>query len=291
MFALSFGRPRGGPGEVDSVEEILLEARGDGVALITLNRPDSLNALTGPMFAALAAMLAECERDRSVRCVALTGAGRAFCAGGDVKAMAGLASRDSAGRSGSTAGFVDRTVAELRAWHEATSLKLHVMPKPTVAIVNGVAAGAGFSLALACDLRLCSDRGRFGTAFRNVGLSGDFGASYFLPRVVGGGRARELFFTAEILDAARALELGIANRVFQHDELMERALEFCAGLAAGPTGAFARMKENLNLAETASLKAVLDQEAFYQRYGRLSADHKEAAQAFVEKRDPQFVGE
>lgn len=135
------------------------------------------------------------------------------------------------------------------------------------------------------------DRARFGTAFRNVGLSGDFGASYFLPRIVGGGRARELFFTAEMLDAQRALGLGIANRVFPHDELMDRALEFCGRIATGPTAAFAKMKENLNLAETAGLQAVLDQEAFYQRFLRLSTDHKEASRAFVEKREPRFSGQ
>jgi 2-(1,2-epoxy-1,2-dihydrophenyl)acetyl-CoA isomerase len=272
------------------MEDLLFDRRDDGVALITLNRPDALNALTDSLFEALGEALAECERDRTVRCVALTGAGRAFCAGGDVKAMAGLASRDGGGGSGSTAGMVDRSAAQLRRWQDAVSLRLHTMAKPTVAIVNGVAAGAGFGIALACDLRLCSDRARFGTAFRNVGLSGDFGTSYFLPHIVGSGFARELFFTAEIIDAARALSLGIANHVYGHDSLMEQALAFCAALASGPTAAFARMKENLNLAETASLKAVLDQEGFYQRFSRLSADHREGAKAFAEKREPHFVG-
>ncbi|HXH23501.1 MAG TPA: enoyl-CoA hydratase [Dehalococcoidia bacterium] len=272
------------------MEELLFEKRSDGVALITLNRPDSLNALTDTMFEALGEALAECARDRAVRCVALTGAGRAFCSGGDVKGMAAMASR-GAGSTGSPAGMVDRSAAQLRGFQNAVSLPLHTMAKPTVAIVNGVAAGAGFSIALACDVRLCSDRARFGTAFRNVGLSGDFGASFFLPRIVGSGRARELFFTAEIVDAQRALELGIANRVYEHDSLMEEALAFCAGLAAGPTAAMARMKENLNLAESGTLQAVLDQEAFYQRYGRLSSDHREGARAFAEKREPRFTGE
>jgi 2-(1,2-epoxy-1,2-dihydrophenyl)acetyl-CoA isomerase len=271
------------------LDEVLFDKRDDGVGLITLNRPDSLNAFTGEMFEELGRLLSECERDRSVRCVALTGNGRGFSAGGDVKAMA---ARASSGReSASVAVMVDRSVAELRAWHEATSLKLHTLPKPTVAIVNGAAMGAGLGLALACDLRLCSDRARFGTAFRNVGLSGDFGGSYFLQRIVGSGRARELYFTAEIIDAQRALELGIANRVYEHETLMEQALDFCAKLAAGPTAAFARMKENLNLAETASLKDVLAQEGFLQRFGRLSADHREGATAFAERREPRFTGE
>ncbi|HEY7270760.1 MAG TPA: enoyl-CoA hydratase-related protein [Dehalococcoidia bacterium] len=271
------------------MDEVLFDKRADGVGLITLNRPDSLNALTGEMFAGLGGYLDDCERDAAVRCVALTGAGRAFCAGGDVKAMAAAASGGARGES-SVAETLERWAAELRHWHDATSLRLHTMPKPVVAIVNGHATGAGMALALACDVRLCSDRARFGTAFRNVGLSGDFGLSYFLPLVAGTGRARELFFTAEVIDAAKALEYGIANRVFEHDSLTDEALAFCAALAAGPTGAFGRMKANLNLAESGSLQAVLDQEAFSQRLNRLSADHKEAAAAFVEKRQPQFRG-
>jgi 2-(1,2-epoxy-1,2-dihydrophenyl)acetyl-CoA isomerase len=275
--------------------EVLFEKRPDGVALITLNRPDSLNALTGEMFVALGSMLEECERDRGVRCIALTGAGRAFCAGGDVRAMAGATSGQRIGRGEkgepSVAGTLERWASELRRWHDATSLKLHTMPKPAVAIVNGHAAGAGMALALACDVRLCSTQARFGTAFRNVGLSGDFGLSYFLPHIVGTGRARELFFTAELIDAERALEYGIANRVYQPESLMEEALAFCATLASGPTGAFGRMKANLNLAETGSLQAVMDQEAFTQRLNRFSTDHREAASAFVAKRAPNFVGE
>jgi len=164
------------------------------------------------------------------------------------------------------------------------------MGKPTVAIVNGVAVGAGFSLALACDLRVAGDRARFGTAFRNVGLSGDYGASYFLPRVIGAGRARELFFTAEILDADRALELGIVNRVFAQDTVLENGLAFCESLASGPTLALKRMKENLNLAERASLEDVLNLEALNQRVGGLSADSREAVLAFNEKRPPSFNG-
>ena len=273
------------------MSEVLLEKRPDGVALVTLNRPDNLNAMTNAMFEALGEVLTDCERDRRVRCVALTGAGRAFCAGGDVKAMAADAAADGRSDRGSVAGRVDRWTADLRSWQDNTVLKLHIMPKPAVALVNGHAVGAGFSLALACDLRLCSDVARFGTGFRNVGLSADFGMTYFLPRVVGGGLARELMFTAEVFDAQRALALGVANRVWPAADFMDAALAFCAELAAGPTAAFARMKENLNLAETAPLKAVLDQEAFFQRFNRLSSDHKEAVAAFVEKRSPVFRGE
>jgi 2-(1,2-epoxy-1,2-dihydrophenyl)acetyl-CoA isomerase len=160
-----------------------------------------------------------------------------------------------------------------------------------VALVNGVAVGAGMSIALACDLRFCSENARFGTAFRNVGLSGDYGGSFFLQRLIGAGRAREMYFTGEIIDARRALELGIANRVVAHDDLMAQGIEYCLKLATGPTAAFGRMKENLNLAEVSDLKTVLAHEALNQRIGNMGLDHKEAAQAFVEKRSPQFRGQ
>ncbi|HNO65240.1 MAG TPA: enoyl-CoA hydratase-related protein, partial [Tepidiformaceae bacterium] len=186
---------------------------------------------------------------------------------------------------------LERTTAELRAVHDITSLRLHTTPKPTIALVNGVAVGAGFSLALACDIRVCSDRARFGTAFRNVGLSGDFGGSYFLPRIVGAGKARELYLTAEIIDAQKALALGIANLVVPHDDLMTEGMAFCAKIAAGPTATYGRMKANLNLSETGTLQEVLDQEALNMRISGMSTDSREAVRAFVEKREPRFIGE
>ncbi|MFN8506980.1 MAG: enoyl-CoA hydratase-related protein [Dehalococcoidia bacterium] len=269
-----------------------LDKRADGIALITLNRPERLNALGGDLLRLLGGYLLDCERDPAVRCVVLTGAGRAFCAGGDVQEMQrrndGVT--DTAGTPANAIEFLDTQVRMLRETQLAVSHRLHTMGKPTVAVVNGVAVGAGFSLALACDLRLVGDKARFGTAFRNVGLSGDYGASYYLPRVIGAGRARELFFTAEILDAERALELGIANRVFPQDTLLENSLAFCATLAAGPTLAFKRMKENLNLAERATLEDVLNLEALNQRVGGMTADSREAVLAFNEKRQPNFRG-
>lgn len=278
-------------------EDVLFEKRPDGVGLITLNRPDSLNAMGGRLLPMLAELLDQCERDRDVRCIAITGAGRGFCAGGDVRGMQSRNESQSAASDGEapsparTMAALERTTSDLQAAQDSTSLRLHTMPKPVVALVNGVAVGAGFSVALACDIRIASDRARFGTAFRNVGLSGDFGGSYFLPRIVGAGLARELYFTAEIFDAQRALELGIANRVVPHDELLTTGMEFCAKLAAGPTATYGRMKRNLNLAETGTLDELLDQEALMMRISGMSADSREAVRAFVEKREPKFIGE
>jgi 2-(1,2-epoxy-1,2-dihydrophenyl)acetyl-CoA isomerase len=279
-------------------DDILFEKRPDGVGLITLNRPDTLNAMGGRLIPMLGEVLLECEHDRAVRCVAITGAGRGFCAGGDVRGMQSRNDSQSAPREDADASpaarlvsSLERNTDDLREWQDTTSLRLHTMGKPTVALVNGVAVGAGFSVALACDIRIVSDRARFGTAFRNVGLSGDFGGSYLLPRIIGSGRAREMYFTAEIIDAQKALELGIANRVVPHDELLTTGLEFCSKLAAGPTATYARMKKNLNLGEIGTLDEVLDQEALMMRISGMSADSREAVRAFMEKREPQFIGE
>lgn len=281
-----------------SDQDVLYEKRTDGVALITLNRPDSLNAMGGHLLPMLADALQDAERDRAVRAIVLTGAGRGFCAGGDVRGMQSRNDSQSAAAADPEANPVaramstlERTTAELRAVHDITSLRLHTTPKPTIALVNGVAVGAGFSLALACDIRVCSDRARFGTAFRNVGLSGDFGGSYFLPRIVGAGKARELYLTAEIIDAQKAFTLGIANLVVPHDDLMTEGMAFCAKIAAGPTATYGRMKANLNLSETGTLQEVLDQEALNMRISGMSTDSREAVRAFVEKREPRFIGE
>jgi len=284
-------------------DDVLFEKRSDGVALITLNRPDSLNAMGGQLLPMLGQFLDQAARDRDVRAVVLTGAGRAFCAGGDVKDMGrtaaagrvggGGAPSSSGGGNGGTPSLVaslDDAVRQLREWQINTSYTLHTMAKPTIALVNGHAVGAGFSLALACDLRVASDKAKFGTAFRNVGLSGDFGGSYFLTQLVGFGKARELYFTAEIFQADEALKLGIVNRVVPHDNYLEEGLAFAAKLAAGPTRTYARMKENLTLAAHADLKTVIDHEALNMRLTGMSNDSREAVRAFIEKREPKFSG-
>ncbi|MBF6600433.1 MAG: enoyl-CoA hydratase [Dehalococcoidia bacterium] len=274
-------------------EDVLIDKRDDGIAMITLNRPDSLNAMGGKLMPMLAQHLADCAADRAVRCVVLTGAGRAFCAGGDVKGMAAgrdAVAGDADGSQHSPASALAAGVEGLRRSQRDTSYMLHTMGKPTVAMVNGHAVGAGLSLALSCDLRIASDRAKFGTAFRNVGFSGDFGGSYFLQRLVGMGKARELYMTGEILEAAEAARIGMVNRVVEHEQLEAETLKLATHLASGPTLAYARMKENLNRAETCDLPTLLDQEALNMRLSGMTNDHREAARAFVEKRQPTFTG-
>ena len=259
----------------------LLESVKDGVAVLTLNRPDRLNAMSGPMLDALLEALPRLGADAGVGVVVLTGAGRGFCAGGDVKAMA-------EGREFAETGLEEKAHG-LRSKMEVSRL-LHEIPKPTIAMVRGAAAGAGLSLALACDLRVAGDSARFATAFARVGYSGDFGGSWFLSQLVGTGKARELYYTADILDAQQALALGLVNRVVPDARLEEETQALAARLAHGPRVALRYMKRNMNAAETGSLKDCLDLEAWHHTRTGFTEDHREAARAFVEKREPSFRG-
>jgi 2-(1,2-epoxy-1,2-dihydrophenyl)acetyl-CoA isomerase len=259
----------------------LLEAVKDGVAVLTLNRPDRLNAMSRAMLDGLLEALPRLGEDPNVGVVVLTGAGRGFCAGGDVKAMA-----EGSEMGGST---LEERAQGLRARMEV-SRWLHEMPKPTIAMVRGAAAGAGLSLALACDLRLAGDSARFGTAFARVGYSGDFGGSFFLTQLVGTAKARELYYTADLLDAQQALGLGLVNRVIPDARLEEETLALATRLAKGPRIAYRYMKRNLNAAESGTLKELLDLEAWHHTRTGMTEDHREAAKAFVDKREPVFRG-
>jgi 2-(1,2-epoxy-1,2-dihydrophenyl)acetyl-CoA isomerase len=263
------------------MSEDLLEVVKDGVAVLTMNRPDRLNALSGPMLEAMLEALPRLAESPDVGVVVLTGAGRAFCAGGDVKAMA--EGRETAGTTMEDKAHGLRARMEVSRW-------LHEMPKPTLAMVRGAAAGAGLSLALACDLRLAGDSARFATAFARVGYSGDFGGSYYLTQLVGTGKARELYFTADIIDAAEAHRLGLVNRVVADARLEEETLALAGRLARGPRIAYRYMKRNFNAAESATLKELLDLEAWHHTRCGMTEDHREAARAFVEKREPVFRG-
>ena len=259
----------------------LLESVKNGVATLTLNRPDRLNAMSGEMLDAMLEALSRLADDTSVGVVIVTGAGRGFCAGGDVKAMA--EGREFGGDT------LEEKAQELRAKMEV-SRWLHEMPKPTIAMVRGAAAGAGLSLALACDLRIASDTTRFATAFARVGYSGDFGGSWFLTQLVGTARARELYYTADILDAPQALALGVVNRVVPDARLEEETQALAGKLARGPRVALRYMKRNMNAAEAGTLKDSLDLEAWHHTRTGYTDDHKEAAKAFVDKREPIFKG-
>src|SRR3989442_2513332 len=212
--------------------DVIFEKRVNGVALITLNRPDSLNAMGGDLMPLLAQHLDESRWDNTVRCVVLTGAGRAFCAGGDVKNMAAQGGRESDGKRSPAASFA-YGVDELRLSQRRTSYVLHTMAKPTIAMVNGHAVGAGLSLALACDLRVASEQAKFGTVFRNVGFSGDFGGSWYLPRLVGMERARQLYFTGEVIVAEEALRVGMVGRGVAHEKVEGETLALAARPGSG----------------------------------------------------------
>ena len=257
----------------------LLETIAEGVATLTLNRPDRLNAMSGPMLQGLLEALPRLAENPAVGAVVLTGAGRGFCAGGDVKAMA---------ESDGASGLEDR-VQSLRSRMDV-SRWLHEMPKPTIAMVRGPAAGAGLSLALACDLRVASDTARFTTAFAKVGFSGDFGGSYFLTQLVGTAKARELSYTAAPVDAPQALALGMVNRVVPDAQLEAETQALAGRLAKGPRIALRYMKRNMNAAENGTLRDVFDLEAMHHSRCGMTEDHKEAAKAFVEKRSAVFRG-
>ena len=261
----------------------LLETIEGGVATLTMNRPEARNALSSAMFDGLYEALPRLANDPAVRLVVLTGAGAAFCSGGDVKGFARRASGEA-----STMTF-DHRVTDLRTRMEV-SRWLHEMPKPTLAVIPGPAAGAGLSLALACDMRIASEDAKLTTAFSKIGLSGDFGGSYFLNHLIGAAKAREMYFTGQVLSGAEAQRIGLVNRAVPAAQLAEAARAWAAELAALPTIAVGYMKRNLNIGLRGSLSDVLDAEAIHMIRTFETADHKSAAAAFVEKRAPSFEG-
>lgn len=280
--------------EVDTGTDHLLAAVEDGVGTVTMNRPDRRNALSGEMFAALARTLAAFEVDDDVGCIVLTGAGGAFSAGGDVRAMSGggpgTHSGDAGGTSGDRPPSFDAAIHRQRLNHRATAGRLWEMPKPTIAALPGPAAGAGLSLALACDLRYAVEGAVLTTAFARVAFSGDYGGTWFLSRLVGTGKARELYYFSDRIPAEEARRLGIVNEVFPSETFDAEVRARAVRLADGPRVAYRYMKENLNRAVQGELGECLDMEAAHHlRTGR-TEDHREAAAAFLEKREPRFTG-
>jgi len=270
---------------IDTGTQDLLASVTGKVAVLTLNRPERRNAMSTAMNDALAAVLREVQTADDVGAVILTGAGGAFCAGGDVKGMAA-----AGGEGGGSPLQYDARVHRQRLNQRATAGRLYEMPKPTIAMIPGPAAGAGLSLALACDLRYAADSAVFTTAFARVGFSGDYGGTWFMSRLIGTAKARELYLLSERFDAAEAERLGLVNRVFVAADLEAAVMAIASRLANGPTVAYRYMKENLNRAVHGEMGECLDMEATHHIHCGQTEDHREAAKAFVEKREPVFQG-
>ncbi len=257
----------------------------EGVLTLTMNRPRARNAMSRAMMAALSEQLAKAEPDPGVRCIVLTGAGKGFCAGGDVKGMA-ASSDGTVGQN-----TIDGAIHRQRINQRAIAGKLYSMPKPTIAALPGAAAGAGLSLALACDLRIMASNAIMTTAFARVGFSGDYGGTFFLSQLVGTAKARELYFLSDRVSAEEAMRIGLTNWVCEPDELADKTREIAVRLASGPTVAYRYMKENLNRAiSSGDVFDCLDLEATHHIHCGQTEDHRNATRAFVEKREAVFQG-
>ena len=259
--------------------EVLYEVEA-GVAVITLNRPEKLNALTAAMLSELNRLLEQAEQDAAVRAVVITGAGRGFSAGQDLTEMR---AREESGQAGISAEYMEQTYHPLIR-------RIRRMEKPVIGAINGVAAGAGASLALACDLRVASEKASFIQSFVNVGLVPDSGSTFFLPRLAGFARALELAFTGRRLPADEAERIGVVNRVVPHDQLMEATMELARQLAQGPTKVIGMTKRALNRSWLVDLEDALEYEGRLQELARDTEDHREGVTAFLEKRPPKFTG-
>jgi 2-(1,2-epoxy-1,2-dihydrophenyl)acetyl-CoA isomerase len=264
--------------------ETLLYEVDQSVGTITLNRPAVLNAITPQMIEELQVVLNTVRDDASVRAVVLTGAGRGFCSGADLKAR----QRVQPSEAPPDASHVG--AERLRRTYNPLILAIRTIEKPFIASVNGVAAGAGCNLALACDIVLASDGARFGNVFARIGLIPDCGGHFFLPRLVGFHKAAELMFSGDIIDAREAERLGLINRVVPHTELAKQTRELADRLARGPTRAIGLCKRTLNIGVSGDLAAVLDAEAEGQGLASQTEDHWEGVQAFLEKRPARFLG-
>ncbi len=274
------------PISLDTGTDQLLCQLVDGVATLTLNRPDKRNALSNQLTPALRQMLLTLEDDPAVRCLVITGAGRAFCAGGDVSGMGGSA--DAA--TDSPQPLLEDAVRQLQRRQENLTLRLFDLAKPTIAALPGAAAGAGMSIALACDLRIAAQSAFITTAFANIGLPGDYGGSWLLTQLVGVARAKELYFTGRRVGAEEGLALGLFNEVVADEALQARAHALAATIAAGPPVALRYMKENIHRAVQGDLRGALAWEADRTVRCARSDDHREAVRAFIAKRKPTFHG-
>jgi 2-(1,2-epoxy-1,2-dihydrophenyl)acetyl-CoA isomerase len=263
---------------MSSYEHVLLE-RTDGIGTITLNRPDKLNAFAGRMRQEIAEAVREMAADAGVRVLVITGVGRAFCAGADIGYMRDLLEQRD------TDGFAELVEA---GRHAVTAVR--ETPKPVIAAINGPAAGGGANLALACDIRIASDRASLGQTFNRIGLHPDWGGTYFLPRLVGPSKALELIFSGEMIGADEGLRIGLFSKVVPHDTLLDEAHAMAAMLAQKPPRALALAKRAVYASGDASLAEVLDRELAHQLECFQTTDAREGLAAFLEKRPPRFTG-
>ena len=253
------------------------------VGIITLNRPEARNALNPEMFQELGSAIQGC-RDPDMRAVIITGSGGSFCAGADVKDF--VNQLENSGPEG-----LHQHLKHLAdAFHRHVIIPIRQLDKPVIASIDGVAAGGGLSLALACDLRVASDSARFLMAYGNIGATADGGSTYLLPRLIGTARAMELYLSDQPIGAQRALDLGLLNQVFPTAELERSTLEFAARLAQGPTVAYGRVKALFDSSWDASLAGQLDAETEYISNITMTDDFQEEIKAFAEKRSPRFQG-
>ena len=257
---------------------ILYEKKDDRIALITLNRPEKRNPLTPKLREELIEALKEAERDEQIDVIILTGAGKAFCAGGDIEKFAKRIQEEDQFKKRRTS--IDR----FGSW----AVEIAKVDKPIIAAINGVAAGAGISIALLCDLRIASERAKFILAFARMGLVPDVGLTYLLPRTIGIGKALELFYTAGKLDAQEAYGIGLVNKIVPHEKLMEEALAMASQIAKGPRIALRLIKRAVYRELVSSLQEQTELEGLMQNNCFSTEDHKEGVKAFLETRAPNF---
>ena len=265
----------------------LIETLEDGVLTLTINRPEAANTINASLAQKMMEALHRSEKDPDVRCIAITGAGKFFCAGGDVNDQA-------------SGGIFDEEASDPEAKHKAAvkmirdgmelNRLLHVIAKPTLAIMPGAAAGAGLALALSCDLRFCLDTAKLTTAFAKLGLSGDSGGTYFLSQLVGAAKARELYFTADVITGREAYEMGLVTKVASAETFVEDSKTYAKYIAGLPTVALGYIKQNINAAFDLPLEDVFDLEAENVVRSMETEDHKNAAAAFVNKEQVIFKG-
>lgn len=259
----------------------LIESLDNGILTLTFNRPPRQNTMTVNLSTAFLSAVTRAAEDPAVRCVVITGAGKAFCAGGDFEE---LPSDENSTQS------PEERKQYLRDEMDVVRI-LHEMPKPTLAVINGAAAGVGLAIAVACDMRFCLNTAKLTTAFTRIGTSGDSGASYFLPRLVGSAKAYELMFYSSVITGEQAFEIGLVNEVASAEDFEQAAHAYAQRLAALPTVAIGYMKKNLVASHTSSLREILDLEADHMVRTLDTEDHRNAVAAFLNKTKPVFKGQ